>query len=427
MRRRWLALATAVAVFGVTGTSVARAGNGANTYDTPVPPASPASDGSAAVGNKTFSVGAGGVYAPIPPTNIKPGASDPGGSSSAAPPYPAPNCPGGFSYIQHSPGVYFYPIFPSFSRNAQGGYDGHDAWFGYDVPNAIQPGGNPNWTDNGYPATEANMAGHIIAVDLEIGPTSAWDSFSLQWSRGGGGIQAPSPAGTCDNGDISYGFGQTYIDGPAPASAPPANALNNPWFGLGPTLLANVTGTWRIGSVGTLPGPGSTAPTFVHIPTCAWLDSGVPTAPTTLHTVTSTLDSDGYTLFLVYNVSVTPGPVSWDWGDGTRTASTDAPESAPTTLPNYDAASQTWTDSCSVSHAYNTVNNGRTITATQTFSVAINVIWSDGVGVEQATVNCDRVTNGPCVLTIGAAEGWQSGPHPVDQIEPVPFSPTTGG
>ena len=426
MTRHWVSLAGAAALL-LAGASSVSAGTGGNTYATPVLPAQPASAGTAADTHGALVVNAGGAYTPIPPADVKPGGNDPGGSTSVASPYPAPGCPGGFSYVQHSPLPKTYTIFPSFMRNTTGGYDGHDAWYGYDVPNAIQPGGNNTLTQTGYPATAANMAGHSIAVDIEIGPTSAWPSHAIWWSQQTQGLLGPDTTGTCDNGQISYGFGQTYLYGPAPAQRPPDAVLDSPPSGVGPTLLATVTGKWHIGSVRTLPGPGDTTPTFVHIPTCAWLESSVPPAPTTLHSVTPTVDSDGYTVFLVYNVTVTPGTVAWDWGDGARTASLDAPEAAPATLPSFDAASQTWSDSCSVSHRYATVSDGRTITATQTFNIAITVIWSDGVNVNSHAVACDRAANGPCTLTIGAGQGWQSGPHPVDQIEPVPFSPQTGG
>jgi hypothetical protein len=426
MTRRSVAGCTlALALVGLTSTQVL-----ADLEPLAISPNSqphPPSDGSAALTDGNLVAGAGGTYTPIPPSTIKPGGNDPGAPTTAPPPYPAPNCPGGFSYLQWSPGVYFYTIWPSFTRSQDGGYDGHDAWYGYDVPDAIQPGGNPAWTDDGYPATAANMAGHKIAVRMEIASTSAWSAFSLKWSSERNGILGPSAPATCDSGAITYGFGQAFLDGAAPASVPPPSVVNVPPFGVGPTLLANVSGKWRIGTVSTLPGPGSTTRTFVHIPTCAWLDSGVPTAPTALHSVTSTTVSNGYTVFLVYNITVTPGDVTWDWGDGTQNGSQVAPESAPVTLPRYDAAAQTWSDSCSVSHEYSTVSDGRTITATQTFTIAITVLWNDGITTWSQTVACDAATGGACVLTIGAAQGWQSGPHPVDQIEPIPFSPQLGG
>ena len=424
--RPFAACALSLAVVGLVAMSV-RADVQTNSGD-PNSQTQPASSGTTALTNKDLVAGAGGAYTPIPPSTLKPGGTDPGPApTSAPPPYPAPNCPPAFGYMKPPTGPQFYNIFPSFTRNALGGYDGHDAWYGYNVPNAIQPGGDPNLTDNGDPATAANMAGHSIAVLLEIAPTSAWSSSALWWSQQQQGLLGPSVPGICDNGALTYGFGQTYLYGPAPAATPPLPVLNAPPFGLGPTLLANVTGTWRIGTVGTLPGPGNTTRTYVHIPTCAWLDSGVPTEPTTLHSVTSTTVTNGYTVFLVYNITVTPSAVSWDWGDGTQTASLDASESAPATLPTYDAASQSWSNPCTVSHAYATVSDGRTITATQTFTIAITVIWNDGIATHSQSIACDTATRRACTLTVGPGQGWQSGPHPVDQIEPVPFSPQLGG
>ena len=424
-KRRTAACALALTCLALT-TTPALAAFGTPIVDPNSPP-QPASSGSTALTDGNLVTGAGGTFTPIPPNVLKPGGSDPGAPTSAPPPYPAPNCPGGFSYLQWSPGVSFYTIWPSFTRSQDGGYDGHDAWYGYDVPDAIQPGGNPVLTDNGDPATAANMAGHAIAVTLEIASTSAWSASSLQWSAQRNGIVGPIVPTTCSNGAITYGFGEAYLDGSAPASAPPSTVLNAPPFGVGPALLASVTGKWRIGTIGTLPGPDTNTRTYVHIPTCAWLDSDVPTAPTSLHSVTSTVVDNGYTVFLVYNITVTPGAVTWDWGDGTQTSSLDASEAAPATLPSYDATAQTWSDPCSVSHQYATVSDGRTITATQTFTIAITVLWNDGLATQSQTVACNAATGGACTLSIGAGQGWQSGPHPVDQIEPIPFSPHVGG
>lgn len=430
MNSHYRAALIAVACLAACLPAYARASALPDSKANPNTSTQPASSGIDALTGNNLVAGAGGSYTPIPPSRLKPTGSDPGtASSSPAPPYPAPGCPPGFSYLPPSSEAKFYDIYPTFTRNATGGYDGYDAWFGYDVQNAIPAGGDPTRTDLGAPATAANMAGHKIAVLLEIAPTAIWGTTaqSPEWSTQRFGVTGPDTPGTCEGGALTYGFGQTFIDGNAPAAAPPDSTLNDPPFGVGPTLLASVTGKWRIGTVNTLPGPGNTARTFVHIPTCAWLDSGVPTAPTTLHSVTTDVVADGYTVFLVYNVTVTPGPVTWDWGDGTQTASADAPQTPPATLPSYDAATQAWTDPCSISHRYATVNAGRTITATQTFDVAIQVTWNDGVTTHSQDVACDPTTRGSCALTIGAAQGWQSGPHPVDQIESVPFSPQLGG
>jgi hypothetical protein len=257
----------------------------------------------------------------------------------------------------------------------------------------------------------------VIAVDLSVtGPT---------WIRPGSGqVPAVPLSGTCDNGTISYGFSAPFLDGDQPPPSPPANVLDAPPFGLGADLVAAVMGHWRVGTIATLPGPDPTTRTFVHIPTCAWLDSSVPSTPTQLHAVKAAI-SGGYTFFLIYTVNITPGSVTWDWGDGTQTTSTDTPTASPPTLPVYDATMQSWTDSCTVSHRYSTVALGRTITAQQTFITTITVAWSDGVSAHSRPVPCDAANPGPCTATIGPAQGWQSGPHPVDQIEPIPFYPTT--
>jgi hypothetical protein len=76
-----------------------------------------------------------------------------------------------------------------------------------------------------------------------------------------------------------------------------------------------------------------------------------------------------------------------------------------------------------VSHNYADVSPGVTITATETFTVTITVSWSDGVAIHSEPVACDAATDGACRLTLGPRDGWQTGPHPVDQIEPVPYQP----
>ena len=391
-------------------------------------PAAPASQASASADNKLHT-DASGAFTPGLPNYIPPTGQGPGPATvSSGPPYPKQGCPPGFGYMPALTAAnpteteIFYP---SFTRNANGGYDGTDTWFGYNERNAIPPGGDAWRTDLGDPATAANIAGRKIAVEVVIGETDNWPAAVPKWNLD---YYQPVPGaaqGSCDNGSISYGFTQPMIWGEAPPPAPPLSVLDAPPFGVGPTLLAGVTGSWRIGTVSTLPGPGNTSRTFVHIPTCAWLDSGVPTATAFLHAIT-TAQSRGYTLFLVYNITVTPSGVTWNWGDGAQNTSLDAPEAGPASLPVYDAASQTWTDPCSVSHSYATVDTGRTITATESFSVHITVSWNDGVRTYMDTVPCDTSAV-DCTLNIGPAQGWQSGPHPVDQIEPIPFSPTTGG
>lgn len=221
----------------------------------------------------------------------------------------------------------------------------------------------------------------------------------------------------------TFAFSPPYLAGDAGVPFPPGPILRTPPFPTGATLVAALTKSWTIGNIDTLPGgTGPTARTFVHIPTCAWTDLTVPTAPDPYHALTATV-VNGYTLFLLYEVTVTPGSVAWSWGDGTTTQAAHPVERAPTTLPMYDPSTQLWTDPCAVSHRYASVLAGATITAAETFTVTITVSWSDGATVHTQAVACDPATGGACTLTIGPAEGWTSGPHPVDQIEPVPYRP----
>ena len=380
----------------------------------PTGPAAPApsSQPSAGVNNGQLLAGAQGVYQPIPPSTLRPdpSISDPvvphSAFSSSAPPQPAACTPGNAappppSSLSHKQNL---TIYPTFTRNAAGGYDGSDPAFGYYQPNAIPPGGDASQTQLGAAATAANIAGHLVGVPVVI--------------------SGVLPDGSCFSGGVT--FGTAFLARDYPPSPPAQSVWAAPPFATGASLLAEITGRWRLGTIATLPGPGSTAPTFVHIPTCTWLDSTVPLTPTHLHTI-KTAQSDGYTFFLVYNITVTPGAVTWDWGDGSTSTSLAVAETPPASLPAYDPSAQTWSDPCTVSHPYDTVSTGRTITANQSFHVDITVSWSDGLATTTQPVACDPASGGACALTVGPAQGWVSGPHPVDQIEPVPFSPASGG
>lgn len=306
--------------------------------------------------------------------------------------------------------VYVFSIWPTFTLNSQGGYAGSAPAFGYNLANAIPSGGDPGQNNIGQLASANTVAGHYIAVGAYVIRFGTWQNAQ----------PTPPYGGSCVGAVYQFGF--PYIAANAPPPLPPTATLNAPPFATGPALMAQIARTWNVGTVQTLPGNTPTTRTFVHIPTCVWLASSVPTVPVPFHTVTTT-NVAGYTLFLVYNVQVTPGPVTWDWGDTTQSITSSAVESPPSTLPQYDPTAQTWTNPCGIAHAYSAVSDGRTITATEPFTAVITVTWSDGVSVHSASVPCDAVTAGPCALTIGPAQGWQSGPHPVDQIEPVPYNP----
>ena len=300
-------------------------------------------------------------------------------------------------------------IHPGFAKNNGGGYDGYDAQYAYSITNAIPSGGNAADTAPGSLATAANVDGHVIAVTAFLRTRGSWvDAHTV----------APF-GGSCQG--ATFSFSPPYLAGNAPPPVPPTTVINTPPFPTGANLVAALTNSWTVGSIAMLPGGEATSRTFVHIPTCVWIDSTVPVAPVPYHALTTTV-TDGYTLFLLYDVTVTPGPVAWGWGDGSSSIAPGPVEQGPSLLPSYDPSTQRWTDPCAVSHSYAHVATGATITATETFTVTITVSWSDGVAVHTMPVACDS-GGGACQLTIGAADGWQSGPHPVDQIEPVPYQP----
>ncbi|MGD0194339.1 MAG: hypothetical protein ABSC35_05695 [Candidatus Dormibacteria bacterium] len=382
----------------------------------------PSSEGTGAVTHGKLVAGAGGTYLPILPVDITPTGTDPRNPLGIPPPGPNPqgtSCPE--SHLFHvgpgspSPGggvIAALSIHPGFAKNAAGGYDGYDAQYAYTITDAIPAGGNAADTAPGSLATAANVDGHVIAVTAFLRTRGSWQDAQPVAPFGGRCVGA------------TFSFSPPYLAGNAPPPAPPSTVLNNPPFPIGANLVAALTKSWVIGGIDVLPGGVATSRTFVHIPTCVWTDSTVPVAPVPYHALTTTV-TGGYTLFLLYDVTVTPGPVSWNWGDGASSTAAGPIEQGPALLPSYDPSTQQWTDPCAVSHNYAHVANGVTITATESFTVSITVSWSDGVAVHTMPVACDA-GGGACALTVGPGDGWQSGPHPVDQIEPVPYQPPAG-
>ncbi len=410
--KRPIAVMLAAGAFGCVG-PVGVLGNGTGgQLQSPNPP--PVSQGSASIVLNTLEAGAGGTYTPIAPDHIQ--GDFVTHNPLRVPPPPDPegkSCPSVTTFRSYRGGtVQVVRIYPTFTKSSDGGYDGSDPDYGYHVHDAVPPGGDPTQTTLGSPATAANIAGHVLTVGAFMQQAGTWHDKTP-------GV--PPYGGSCVG--ATFTFSPPVLAGFAPPPTPPSTVLNTPPFATGPALMAEVTGAWRIGSVETLPGPAATARTYVNIPTCAWLNTGVPSTTVPMHAVKTTVE-DGVTLFLVYNLTIAPGTVAWDWGDGTQTQSSTAPVAPPSSLPSYDASTQTWTDPCSVSHAYPTVATGRTITAAETFTVTITVSWDDGAATHTADVPCDAATGGPCQLVVGPSNGWRSGPHPVDQIEPVPYLPT---
>jgi hypothetical protein len=413
------ALVTAALVAVVAGMSAGALRGGA---DGPGNPPGPSSQGTGALTHGKLVAGAGGTYLPIIPAGIAPGGSDPRNPLQIPPPGADPqgmSCPEVHRFHvgpgSPSPGggiVAALSILPTFTKNAAGGYDGADPRFAYAVAGAIPPGGNAADTAPGSLATAANVAGHVVAVTAFLRMRGTWVD-----------AQPVAPYGGSCQG-ATFVFSVPYLAGDAPAPEPPVSVLTTPPFPTGADLATALTRNWTVGTVDMIPGSSATSRTWVHVPTCAWMASTVPTVPDPSHALTSTVVS-GYTLFLLYDVTVTPGTVAWSWGDGTTTMAPGPVEHGPASLPTYDPSTQHWTDPCAMSHEYAAVSAGATITATETFTVTITVSWSDGVATHTVPVACDAHTGGPCRLTIGPGDGWQSGPHPVDQIEPVPYQPAS--
>ena len=412
--RRACALAVVVALMPAAVVIAAGGGGGSGSGSEP----GPASQGSGAVTHGRLVAGAGGTYLPIIPADIVPLGPELRNPLETPPAGANPQgmtCPASRRFHTGPGGVVLViTIQPTFTRNATGGYDGADARFGYAIANAIPPGGDPTAVTPGSPATAANVAGHVIAVTAFVLKRGTWQD-----------AQPVAPYGGSCQGTM-FSFSTPYLAGNAPSPVPPASVLRTPPFPTGADLVTGLTKSWRVGAVETLPGASPTSRTFVHIPTCAWTDSSVPVAPDPFHALTTTVVG-GYTLFLLYEVTVIPGTVAWSWGDGTSTIAPGPVERGPAQLPSYDPGTQRWSDPCGVSHEYAGISAGATITATESFTVTITVSWSDGVAVHTLPVACDAASGGACSLTLGPADGWQSGPHPVDQIEPVPLqapSPT---
>lgn len=408
VRRTALATGAVIAVMASMSAGAVR-----SVADTPP---GPSSQGTGALTHGRLVAGAGGTYLPIIPAGITPGGSDPRNPLQIPPPGVNPQgmtCP--VVRRVHGPGggiVLVLSILPTFTKNAAGGYDGADPRFAYAVPGAIPPGGNPADTAIGSPATAANVSGHLVAVTAFLRSRGTWAD-----------AQPVAPYGGSCQG-ATFDFSPPYLAGDVPAPEPPVSVLSTPPFPVGADLATALTRDWTVGTVDMIPGSSTTSRTWVHVPTCAWMASTVPTAPEPSHALASTVVS-GYTLFLLYDVTVTPGAVAWSWGDGTTSVAPGPVEHGPARLPAYDPSTQQWTDPCAVSHDYTAVSTGATISATETFTVTITVSWSDGVAVHTEPVACDAATGGACSLTIGPGDGWQSGPHPVDQIEPVPFQPAS--
>lgn len=215
----------------------------------------------------------------------------------------------------------------------------------------------------------------------------------------------------------------------APCSTPPTTGLS---------LHLNVAADWPSGTIALAPyGPsqsGGPLPGYVNVPVCGWLqgDAIPATDPTYSHTWTQTEDVPGPygTIIASMNlhVVITPGPITWTWGDGTSTMTNTYGVNpyVGSDLPAYDAATGMWTyGGCSTgsSHKYTTVTTGSntyTISVTQKFYVSEYLEWTDGYQDHYYYLPAggSGITWDKKVETIT----WTSVKERIEQIESVPYS-----
>ncbi len=232
-----IALAVGLCLAALAPYGPVQADGGLNASATGTP--GPSSDGTGAVTHGRLVAGAGGTYLPITPNDLVPTGPDARSPLDIPPAAPNPQgmtCPA--VHVLHlgpgSPGpvgsiLEFVAIHPHFTKNSAGGYDGSDSAFGYDVPDAVPAGGDPTATAPGSPATAANIAGHIVSVAAYLHVRGTWVDAR----------QVPPYGGSCQGAQFT--FGAPFLEGDAPAPAPPQSVLQTPPFPTGPALVARLS------------------------------------------------------------------------------------------------------------------------------------------------------------------------------------------
>jgi hypothetical protein len=187
--------------------------------------------------------------------------------------------------------------------------------------------------------------------------------------------------------------------------------------------------SFRRGAIVSLPADGS--PTYVGLPTCVGLDTGLPTGSDTPNpfTLTLPLALHGVAGQLPVGVSgrvavsIVADGAHWDFNDPTGDTivygQNSSDPTAPTGAPTYDAASGTWPDAdskCSVYHQYRglAAAPGVMINATEHFHIEVSGVYSDGSAVPVTFAYQYEPPDSPVT--------WSTGPYPVYQIEAVPYA-----
>jgi len=190
--------------------------------------------------------------------------------------------------------------------------------------------------------------------------------------------------------------------------------------------------SFRHGTIVSLPANGS--PTYVGLPTCVGLDTGLPTGSATPNpfTLTLPLALRGVAGQLPVGVSgrvavsIVADGVHWDFhdptGDSTVHGQGSSDPLAPTGTPTFDPATGTWPDApakCSVYHQYRglAAAPGVVITAAEHFHIEVSGVYSTGSAAPVSFAYRYEPADSPVQ--------WSTGPYPVYQIEAVPYYPVT--
>ncbi len=188
--------------------------------------------------------------------------------------------------------------------------------------------------------------------------------------------------------------------------------------------------SFRRGSIVSEPANGS--PTYVGVPTCVGLNTGLPTGSGTPNpfTLTLPLSLKGVAGALPVTVagriavSIVADGVHWDFHDPAGDVSVygqgSSDPSPPTGTPTFDAASGTWLNAdqvCTVYHQYRglAAAPGVMVSATEHFHIEVSGVYSTGSAAPVSFAYRYEPPDSPVV--------WTSGPYPVYQIEAVPYAP----
>ena len=231
-------------------------------------------------------------------------------------------------------------------------------------------------------------------------------------------------------------FGPEYCSGLSVAGSAPLH-LDSQVGTIVPSFAAQVNQiadalwhSFRRGAIVSLPANGS--PTYVGVPTCEGIDTGLPTGSATPNPFTLTLPLAltgvaGELPVAVSGrvaVSIVADGVHWDFhdpaGDSTVHGQDSSDPSVPSGTPTFDAATGSWPDAgakCAVYHQYRGLAAlpGVTIVASEHFHIEVSGVYSTGAAVPVSFAYQYQPADSPVT--------WSTGPFPVYQIEAVPFAP----